>query len=421
MLYERWLKVAESRAGDVALRELATGRDWTFARLTDESEAAAPAPGRIAFPRGRTADFIITVLRGWRLGQVVCPLEPEQPEPAVAPPPSWCVHLKTTSATTGAPRMVAFSEEQLAADADNLVETMGLRPDWPNLGLISLAHSYGFSNLVTPLLLHGIPLIISDSTLPERIRSAGRWAPALTVPAVPALWRAWHDAAAIPDCVRLAISAGAPMPLQLERSIFDTVGLKVHNFYGASECGGIAYDGSSVPRSEQDEIGPAVRNVSLSVGDDGCLEVRGPAVGETYWPQASPELGGGRFVTSDLAEIKKDIVSIKGRIGDRINVAGRKIEPDVVEDAVRGFPGIKECLVFGCPDGTHGRAESIVAVVQAAASIDRGALRDFLLERLPAWQVPRHWWFVDSLGPDDRGKMSRAAWRRNYLTNRDRL
>jgi long-chain acyl-CoA synthetase len=40
---------------------------------------------------------------------------------------------------------------------------MGLRPDWPNLGVISLAYSYGFSNLVLPLLLHGIPLFLAPS------------------------------------------------------------------------------------------------------------------------------------------------------------------------------------------------------------------------------------------------------------------
>ena len=49
---------------------------------------------------------------------------------------------------------------------------MGLRADWPNLGVISLAHSYGFSNLILPLLLHGIPLILAPAPLPEIIRRA---------------------------------------------------------------------------------------------------------------------------------------------------------------------------------------------------------------------------------------------------------
>jgi acyl-CoA synthetase (AMP-forming)/AMP-acid ligase II len=42
-------------------------------------------------------------------------------------------------------------------------------------------------------------------------------------------------------------------------------------------------------------------------------------------------------------------------------------------------------------------------------------LRQFLLEILPAWQVPRDWQFVESLEVNQRGKLSRAEWRRRYL------
>src|SRR5205085_7308072 len=123
----------------------------------------------------------------WRLGEVVCPLEPDQKRPETNESlPEEIVHFKTTSATTGAPRLVAFTAPQLMADAENIVATMGLRPDWPNLGVISLAHSYGFSNLVLPLLLHGIPLIVVGSGLPEAVKRAASAEPSLTLAAVPA-------------------------------------------------------------------------------------------------------------------------------------------------------------------------------------------------------------------------------------------
>src|SRR6185436_9744218 len=105
--------------------------------------------------------------------QIVCPVETDQRAPEIKPGiPREIVHLKMTSGTTATPRFVAFTAEQLAADAENIVATMGLRPDWPNLGVISLAHSYGFSNLVLPLLLHGIPLVLAGAPLPEIVRRA---------------------------------------------------------------------------------------------------------------------------------------------------------------------------------------------------------------------------------------------------------
>jgi acyl-coenzyme A synthetase/AMP-(fatty) acid ligase len=129
----------------------------------------------------------------------------------------------------------------LVADVENIVTTMGLRPDWPNVGVISLAYSYGFSNLVLPLLLHGIPLFLAASPLPVALRGAAETQGDLTIAGVPALWHAWHKAGAILSNVRLAISAGAPLPLALEHDIFEAHGLKIHNFYGSTECGGISY------------------------------------------------------------------------------------------------------------------------------------------------------------------------------------
>jgi acyl-CoA synthetase (AMP-forming)/AMP-acid ligase II len=298
MLYERWLAVARAQRGEPALFELSAGRVWTFDQLARAAEQGPTPTGPLAYPCGQTAEFVLTVLRAWRAGQVVCPLEPDQAPPAVPPPPPGVVHLKTTSATTGPARCIAFTADQLAADADQLVPTMGLRPERPNLGAISLAHSYGFSNLITPLLLHGIPLLLPGSPLPEAVRRAAAAVPEVTLPGVPALWRAWHEADAIPDNVHLALSAGAPLPLALEEAVFAARGLKIHNFYGSSECGGIAYDATDVPRSDPAVVGTAVRGVALRVSEvDGCLEVRSPAVGQTYWPLPDPALAGGCFHT----------------------------------------------------------------------------------------------------------------------------
>src|SRR5580765_3160074 len=248
MLYGRWRQIVCERRHELALRDLASGVSYTFGQLDAVVEGRPATAETVLFPRGISADFVFTVLRSWRAGKVTCPLEAGQTPPDVSRLPPGSVHFKTTSATTDGPRLIAFTAEQLAADAENIVATMGLRPDWPNLGVISLAHSYGFSNLVLPLLLHGIPLILVGSVLPEALRRAAAGEPAVTLPAVPALWRVWHEAGAIPKNVRLAISAGAPLPLQLEEDVFQRAGLKLHNFYGSSECGGIAYDNSHAPR-----------------------------------------------------------------------------------------------------------------------------------------------------------------------------
>jgi acyl-CoA synthetase (AMP-forming)/AMP-acid ligase II len=324
------------------------------------------------------------------------------------------VHLKLTSATTGAPRLVAFTAEQLAADARHIVVTMGLRPEWPNLAAISLAHSYGFSNLILPLLLEGIPLLLAGSSLPEALRQATVGTEALTLPGVPALWRAWHEADAIPASTRLAISAGAPLPVELERAIYEAHGLKVHNFYGATECGGIAYDASTTPRAETAEVGPPMSGVTLTLGVDGCLEVRGDNVALGYWPESDARLGRGVFRTGDVAEWRAGRLWLRGRAEERINVAGRKLTPETVEVALLSHPAVRECVVFGVPARGGVRGEEPVAVVVTETPLDETALRAHLLTRLAAWQLPRRWWFVAGPLANERGKISRSRWRERF-------
>jgi acyl-coenzyme A synthetase/AMP-(fatty) acid ligase len=416
MLYQRWRTIAEAMPGRTALRDIVARREWTFGELFIAGEARDAGQGRMVHPTGHSADFILDVIAAWREGKFVCPLEEGRTPPVIPSAPAYCSHFKCTSATGGAGKLVAFTSAQLAADAQNIVSTMGLRPDWPNVGVISMAHSYGFSNLVLPLLLHGIPLILAPAPLPEIMRTLAEKEKAVTLAAVPAMWRAWNEARAISPGIRLAISAGAPLPLALEKSVFTNWGVKIHNFLGSTECGGIAYDAAEIPREDPDCVGGPMKNVTVQLNEEGCLSVRSGAVGETYLPEKSSALAGGVFQTSDLAEIREGRVFLRGRLGDQINMAGRKVLPETIEQALLAHPQVKECLVFGIHDAGDARGDVIAAVV--ATTLSEAELKAFMLEKLPAWQTPREWWIVDLLPVNERGKLSRSEWRERLVKNK---
>ncbi|MEI6197248.1 MAG: hypothetical protein WCS42_23275, partial [Verrucomicrobiota bacterium] len=138
MLYDRWRQIARAQPGETALSEYPSGRGWTFAELAQLVEKLPASSKPVLFAQGHSAEFIFTVLQAWRDQAVLCPLEVGQTQTVLPAPPKPTVHLKLTSATTGPARAVSFRAEQLAADAENIVATMGLRAEWPNLGVISL-------------------------------------------------------------------------------------------------------------------------------------------------------------------------------------------------------------------------------------------------------------------------------------------
>ena len=419
MLYAAWRRTVERYADQVALVEMPARRRRTFAELDAALIDFTPGSGPITHVDQTGAEFVLRVLAAWKAGCVTCPVEAGHPVPSLTAPPPDVAHLKITSGTTGRPRAIAFTAGQLAADGRNIRTTMGLRREWPNVAAVSLAHSYGFSNLILPLVLDGIPLILAESALPASIAAVLDDFNAVTLPGVPVLWQAWQRAGVLDQRVKLAISAGAPLPVELEQRIHSTSGLKVHNFYGASECGGIAFDRSESPREDAALIGGAMDGVGLTV-EDGCLVVTGDAVGRGYWPDPDPALSGGRFLTTDLAAITSGEVRLHGRASDVINRGGRKIEPHAVENVIRSHPAVEACLVFGVPAEDASRGERVVAAVVLANATAAGELARFVADRLPAWQCPQDWWMVPELVANERGKTPRRTWRERYLRERRR-
>src|SRR5579872_1762555 len=415
MLYERWKEISRTHRNELAVWDIQSDRRWTFEQLAAQAEDLSADEPVVCASADCPGSFVLDVLRVWRNGRIFCPLEAGQSLPRLTSWPAGCAHVKTTSGSEGTPRMIAFTASQLAADADNIVATMKLRADWPNVALISLAHSYGFSNLILPLLLHGIPLLLAPSRLPEALRQACAKFPQVTVPSVPALWRLWHQAEAIPKSIKLAISAGAPLPAWLEEEIFKRWSLKIHNFYGASECGGICYDASDTPRQRDEEVGSPMANVKLEQDVEGCLIVWSAAAGETYWPQADSALGGGRFHTRDRVQLRDGYVFLEGRRTDVINLAGQKVAPEAIEQAILRHPEVRGCVVFGVPGRDELRSELIVACVWSERKLEAEALRQHLLKFLPAWQLPRHWWLQGAPPAQQRGKISRHEWREKFL------
>ena len=315
--------------------------------------------------------------------------------------------LKLTSGTSGAPRVIRFRASQLIADCDAVCDTMGIGADDVNFGVIPWSHSYGFSSLVTPLLCRGVSVVASEERLPRAMIEGLVRTGATVFPGLPVLFQklAEHDGAPLPK-LRLCISAGAPLSAATAAAFRSRFGVKIHGFYGSSECGGIAYDASDDVVPEVC-VGDAMRGVRLVHDEEsGRVEVHGPAVGEGYFPEPDAGvLGGGCFVPGDLVERTAHGFVLAGRVSDFINVAGRKLNPAEIETRLREIAGVREAVVFGVPSALRGE-EPVACIV---GDVSAAALRQFCSANLAAWQAPRDFWIVDALPFNERGKLSRRA------------
>ncbi len=334
-----------------------------------------------------------------------------------APPVDWNqqppVLLKLTSGTTAAPRAIRFRSEQLLADCTQICDTMGLTGRDLNFGVVPVSHSYGFSNLLTPLLARGVALVLTQDRMPRAVLHDLAQTNATVFAGMPVFYQAFGGLEEVPPLpnLRLCISAGAPLPLPIAHSFRQNFGRPIHSFYGSSECGGICYDRDAL-LIEEGFVGQPMRDVHLELLDAGSaasrVRVQSAAAGDGYFPDSDDaNLGGGFFMPDDLLAPDSGGFRIVGRVSDVINVAGRKVHPAEVEAALLAIEGVRAAVVFGRPSAL--RNEEVAACVVVESGLREVELLEFLRDRLSGWQVPRHIYFLDEMPVTARGKISRRA------------
>jgi long-chain acyl-CoA synthetase len=393
MLYPLWIETCRRTPARPAVFDGATQATVTFQDLAD-GLALRPRASAPVIARGGSLSFFLDVLQAWRDGVPVVPLERDAPEPSLpAEIPAGTALVKFSPGAAGIPRAVFFSAVALAADAARIVEAMDLRTSCTNVAAISLAHSYGFSNVVLPLLLHGVPVHALPVPFPHILEEACAAHDTVIVPAVPSMWRAWHRAGVLGGIrIANAISAGAPLALDLEQGVFSSAGLKIHNFYGASECGGISLDTRHTPRTDAGDVGTPLPGVSVSPHESGRLLVRSDSTAIAYDHYREGDiLGQGCYLTRDLGYLENNRIHITGHVGGSINVAGRKISPWRVEQALLATGLASRVRVFGIPSHDPERVEEIAGIVDLAPGATLPGLKQAALTQLAGWELPRHW------------------------------
>jgi long-chain acyl-CoA synthetase len=326
--------------------------------------------------------------------------------------------LKLTSGTTAAFRAVRFRSGQLLADCDQICDTKGISDADLNFGVIPVSHSYGFSNLLTPLIARGVPMVLSSDRTPRAVLDDLARTNATVFPGMPVFYQAFCEMEKIPALpkLRLCISAGAPLPLAVAKKFREKFGLSIHSFYGASECGGICYDREATLELEG-FVGAPMNGFDLEIIDaksgSSQVRVRSAAAGDGYFPDGDEEkLGNGVFVPDDLLAREGEGFKIVGRVSDVINVAGKKVNPAEIEQVLLEFPGVRQAVAFGRESAL--RNEEVAACVVAGAGVDEKQLVELCGKQLSAWQVPKRIFIVDSIPPNERGKISRRELARRF-------
>jgi len=455
-IYRRFEALARRFPRRAALRSLPSGGRTTFGDLDRRSRrfarrlrsAGVRSGDVVMIVIGTRPAFFTAALATWALDAVLLPVDESLPpseiaslerafRPAVvvtAPMGRMCLRIgrppggrlrspgaamiRLTSGTTGSPRGARITASQAIADARAIVSAVPLGPEDVNVAVVPLNHTYGFDNIVMPLLLQGTRAVLLRRPLPALILRALRSRESLVLCGVPFLFDLLSRHPGDPRRVsglRTCISAGAPLPRKTAIAFRARFGVPIRILYGSTETGGISFDAGDDAGLVEGRVGILLPGVRVRIDraglgrldpGEGRIVVTGPAVGDGYLPEPSLEFAGGIFRTSDLGRLDAEgRLHLSGRLASLVNVSGRKVNPAEVERALLDLDGVTDAVAMGRLDGPRG--ETVHAWVAARPGVTPGRLRAALSRVLSRHKLPRTIVLLPAIPRTPRGKVDR--------------
>jgi len=339
--------------------------------------------------------------------------------------PSEVGLLAFTSGTTGRPKGVPHTWQNMLWNHRQLIDELGLSPDDRNYAAAPLAHIAGLGTITGPLLYLGGTTILEDQfdadAVPERIDEFG----ATCTFMVPSMWRAtfeqgnWEGRA---ETLRFGLVGGAPVRASLVERATEA-GATLHQGYGMTEAGPmVTLLKSDDPEEHARTVGRPGMHVACRVVDEegaavppgttGELHVRGPNVADEY--RASPDVderafADGWFRTGDIARRSADgVLELLGRTDHLLITGGENVYPGQVESVLSGRADVGAVAVVGREDPIWG--EVVTAVVVPAEDSPVPTLEELVAtarSRLADFKAPRRLAVAESLPRTATGKVDR--------------
>jgi fatty-acyl-CoA synthase len=257
--------------------------------------------------------------------------------------------------------------------------------------------------------------------------------------AVPTIWSALlqyvREHGGDLSSLRLVPCGGSAVPHSLMEAFETELGVRILHAWGMTETsplGSVAREPRGVTgeeawryRDTQGRLfctvearlvggpGEVLPNDGVAVGE---VEVRGPWITGSYYQDDDPaKFDNGWLRTGDVGTIDRlGYVTLTDRAKDVIKSGGEWISSMELENALMAHPDVSEAAVIGVPDEKWSERPLAAVVVREGATVTPEELKAFLAERVPRWQLPERWSFIDEVPKTSVGKFAKTRMREAY-------
>ncbi|MBA2457163.1 MAG: long-chain fatty acid--CoA ligase [Nocardioidaceae bacterium] len=334
-----------------------------------------------------------------------------------------------TSGTTGQPKGAELSHTNLVLNAVANERLFGRHPDGHDIYLATLPlfHSFG----QTVIMNHGFSLGGTLVLLPRfdaaqalELMLAERVTFFAGVPTM--YWGLLHalddsvDVAALAARLRVAVSGGSSLPVEIIKEFKDRFGIQIQEGYGLSETSPVATFNPTDRPPKPGSIGTPIWGVECTLVDPewnevvepgavGEIAIRGHNIMKGYYGRPEPTravMRDGWFRSGDLARRDEDgYYFIVDRAKDLIIRGGFNVYPREVEEVLMTHSAVSLAAVVGVPHESLGEEVKAILIKSPDDATTADELIAWAKERMAAYKYPRTVEFRDTMPMTATGKI----------------
>ncbi|MFJ4840590.1 long-chain fatty acid--CoA ligase [Streptomyces sp. NPDC088746] len=330
--------------------------------------------------------------------------------------------LLYTSGTTGRPKGAVLSHAGLRHNTEvNSIHVQQMTPRDVVVGCLPLFHIFGQICTMSAAVRSGASLVLIPRFEPQAVLDAIARERATVFEGVPTMYAALlqHPSQADVASLRMCISGGASLPVEILHGFEQRFGCPVLEGFGMSETSPVVtFNHPDRPR-KAGSIGTPIRDVEVRLLDDkgqdvlpgeiGELAVRGPNVMKGYWnrpEETRAAIPDGWLRTGDLARADDEgYLYIVDRKKDMIIRGGYNVYPREIEEVLHEHPAVAMVAVIGIPHADLGEEVAAMVVLSPGGQATPDELREYVKDRMAAYKYPRRVWLVDKLPLGPSGKI----------------